>query len=643
MAHLGSMSTPLPPRALPAHPPTPRLFVSALCVAAAAAYLLWLRLGGGSSGVHGRVVAGLFIGLDVVLVALFWRASKRDGLARGTRRALRLMTTVAVLAVVGRSLALWLDLSGGNAFVVSPADPFLLAIYPLTVVAFLSIPTGGRPTDRWKLALDAGMVISGVGVALWYFVLRDTVARGAAPLGVALALVYPLADLLILVAIVTVLLRHPTDGNRSALSALAVSAAFGVADDLFRSLLLARGGSLGTVWADALHLAASISLVVAAELFMRAPRPVESPRASARRVRVVAALPFVAAGITYALLFAVAMQRWVAPLSGLALGAILVSCLLLARQILVQRQQAVVVAEQTMHASEARFRSLVQQSSDLIFVIDARGLIQFASSSAGRIIGYGPESLVGVALSALSHPEDASRVGAFIEMTTQLPGVSPLVEWRMRRPDGEDVEVEAIASNLLEDESVGGLVITARDVGERKALLDQLAHQAFHDPLTGLANRALFHDRVMHAITLARRQGHAVTVLYLDLDDFKQVNDTFGHAEGDRLLALIAGRLRACARSTDTVARLGGDEFAILVEDNDSAKCAERLVDRIREQMTFPFTLAMGDVTISASVGSASTLTGGLDEIMRYADVAMYAAKRSGRGLHRAFEDSMLG
>jgi diguanylate cyclase (GGDEF)-like protein/PAS domain S-box-containing protein len=414
-----------------------------------------------------------------------------------------------------------------------------------------------------------------------------------------------------------------------------------VADDLFRSLLLARG-SLGTVWADALHLAASIALVVAAELFLRSPRPAEGHRAAGPRFRFVPALPFVAAGITYALLFAVATERWVAPLSGLALGAILVSCLLGARQILTQREQAIVVAEETLRASEARFRSLVQQSSDLIFVLDARGLIQFASSSASRIIGYSPESLIGVALSALSHPEDASRVAAFLEMTTHLPGVSPLVEWRMRRPDGEDVEVEAISSNLLDDESVGGLVLTARDVGERKALLDQLAHQAFHDPLTGLANRALFHDRVMHAITLARRQGHAVTVLYLDLDDFKQVNDSFGHAEGDRLLALIAGRLRACARSTDTVARLGGDEFAILVEDPDSASCAEVLVERIREQMAFPFSLAMGDVTISASVGSASTLTGGLDEIMRYADVAMYAAKRSGRGLHRAFEDSML-
>src|SRR5437764_13120561 len=126
-------------------------------------------------------------------------------------------------------------------------------------------------------------------------------AGGADPVGVALALVYPLADLLILVAIVTVLLRHPSDGNRSAIGWLAVSAALGVTDDLFRSLLLARGGTLGTVWADALHLAASIALIISAELFLRAPRPAYASRVSLPRSAFVAALPFIAAGITYTL------------------------------------------------------------------------------------------------------------------------------------------------------------------------------------------------------------------------------------------------------------------------------------------------------------------------------------------------------
>jgi diguanylate cyclase (GGDEF)-like protein/PAS domain S-box-containing protein len=614
-----------------------------LSLGAAIAYLLWLRLSGGSPAARNVVVSALFITLDVMLVVLFLRAASNQVLTSGTARALRYLAGAAGVALVGRAIALFGLIVHGSPPGASLADLFLVASFPFTLAAFLSIPRDQRPGERWKLALDSGMVLAGGGAALWYFVLREAAATSAAPpLGVALALIYPLADLVVLVAIVSVLLRHPADGNGRAVGWLAISCALGVADDLFRSLLLARGGLFGAVWADALHLAAAIALIVAAELFLRDPRPAESPRVTTVRGRFVSALPFIAAGFTYALLLVVAIRVWVAPLSGLAIGAIVVSLFLGARQLLSLRENAAVVTEQAMQASEVRFRSLVQHSSDLIFVLDARGTIRFASSSASRVIGYASDSLIGVALSALSDPEDAGRVSAFIEMTAQLPGVSPLAEWRLRRPDGHTVQVEAIASNLLADEAVGGIVLNARDVGERKALLDQLAHQAFHDPLTGLANRALFRDRVMHAITLARRQERSVTVLYLDLDDFKSVNDTLGHAEGDRLLAMIAARLRACARSTDTVARLGGDEFAVLVEDSNSTASAERLVERISEQMSYPFALSNGDVTISASIGSASALTGGMDEIMRYADVAMYAAKRSGRGQHRVFDAAML-
>ncbi|MFL5617947.1 MAG: diguanylate cyclase domain-containing protein [Gemmatimonadaceae bacterium] len=637
-------NTSLPPGAPPL-PSRPRLVVTAFTIASALSYLLWLRVSGADAARRSVVTAALFIALDVVLLVLFWRASARDALAPRMKRALRLLAGAAGLGLAGRVLALVPLLAGAGAGGAhgSVADLFLLAIYPLTIAAFLSFPMGAHTTDRWKLLFDAGMVVSGVGAALWYFVLRETAASGvASPLGVALALVYPLADLLILVTIVTVLLRQTVDDHRLALGWLAISAALGVADDLFRSLLLAGEGPLAPVWADALHFAAGIALVVSAELFLRAPRDADRARGAPPAGRFISALPFVAAGTSYALLLAVAVRSWVSPLSELAIGAVVVSCFLGARQLLAMRQRAAIVAETTLRASEARFRSLVQQSSDLIFVLDAHGVIQFASSSSARIIGYGPDSLVGVELSALSDPEDSAHVNAFVEMIARLPGVSPLAEWRLRRPDGHSVDVEAIASNLLDDPAVRGIVLNARDVGERTALLDQLAHQAFHDPLTGLANRALFRDRVTHAITLARRQARSVTVLYLDLDDFKQVNDSFGHAEGDRLLTLIAARLQACARSTDTVARLGGDEFAVLVEDADSSASAERLVERIREQMSYPFTLAHGDVSMTASIGSAETDDGGLDEVLRYADVAMYAAKRSGRGLHRAFEVGML-
>jgi diguanylate cyclase (GGDEF)-like protein/PAS domain S-box-containing protein len=367
------------------------------------------------------------------------------------------------------------------------------------------------------------------------------------------------------------------------------------------------------------------------------------PLAQHRRLsRTATALPFVAAGSTYLLLCVIALRDWVTPLSGVALGAVAVSVFFGARQLLSYRQNAARLAEEAVHVSEARFRSLVQHSSDLIFVVGAERTIQFASSSASRLIGQPAESLVGLELVALAHPDDAESVAAFLQVAAGLPGVSPPAEWRFRGADDTIVRVEAIASNRLSDDAVRGIVVNARDVGERKALLDQLAHQAFHDPLTGLANRALFYDRVSHALQLSQREGRAVTVLYLDLDGFKQVNDTMGHTEGDHLLRMIANRLRACARATDTVARLGGDEFAVLVEDTLVARSTDRLIERIREQMAFPYTLAGREVRISASIGSASAIGGEVDEVLRHADVAMYAAKRAEKGSHRAFEKQML-
>ncbi len=233
-------------------------------------------------------------------------------------------------------------------------------------------------------------------------------------------------------------------------------------------------------------------------------------------------------------------------------------------------------------------------------------MIQFASSSALRLLGDDADALIGVALVALVHPDDAPLAATFVGTALRLPGLSQPVEWRVRRLDGTTVYIEAIASNLLNDESVRGVLVDARDVSERRALLDQLTHQAFHDPLTGLANRALFHDRVRHALALASRQARTIKVLYLDLDDFKRINDAFGHLEGDRLLTMVASRLSACARATDTVARLGGDEFAILVEDATDDATTDRLIERIHEQLAFPFAITGQDVHVSASVGYAN-------------------------------------
>jgi diguanylate cyclase (GGDEF)-like protein len=239
----------------------------------------------------------------------------------------------------------------------------------------------------------------------------------------------------------------------------------------------------------------------------------------------------------------------------------------------------------------------------------------------------------------LLHPEDRDRATGFFRDAATAPGVTGPAEWRFRQPDGSWLHAEILATNLLHDATAKGIVLNTRDVSERKRLEEQLTHQAFHDPLTGLANRALFRDRVSHALAVARRRGHPITVLFLDLDDFKTVNDSLGHAEGDRLLIGAAERFLACARSADTVARLGGDEFAILIEGADGR---DGLPDRLGDAMTHPFSLSGNQVRVTASIGVA-TASGEdtADDLLRNADVAMYAAKRRGKGRAATFESRM--
>jgi diguanylate cyclase (GGDEF)-like protein len=180
-------------------------------------------------------------------------------------------------------------------------------------------------------------------------------------------------------------------------------------------------------------------------------------------------------------------------------------------------------------------------------------------------------------------------------------------------------------------------------LSERDALAAQLEHQAYYDSLTDLANRSLFNDRVRHALARARRDGGPLAVLFVDLDDFKVVNDSLGHGAGDRLLREVAARLRSCLREHDTVGRLGGDEFAVLAEDTDLAT-ARVLAERILATLGAPFPLVGGQVTIRASVGIAADERLALDEaqLLRNADIAMYAAKSRGKGTYEVFQNSML-
>jgi diguanylate cyclase (GGDEF)-like protein/PAS domain S-box-containing protein len=298
-------------------------------------------------------------------------------------------------------------------------------------------------------------------------------------------------------------------------------------------------------------------------------------------------------------------------------------------------------AEAALRASEERFRSLVQNSSDVITILDADGSVRWHSESLRRVFGYDPERLLHTDELTLVHPDDHDRVAGFVAEAGMRPGVTAAATWRVRHRDGTWLHTETVAANLLDDPNVRGLVLNTRDVSERKQLEDQLVHQAFHDGLTGLANRTLFTERVEHA--LASIGPTDVAVLFVDLDDFKHVNDSLGHASGDQLLVATAKRLKSCLRPGDTAARFGGDEFAVLLERVTSRDAAAAVAARVIETLHQPFGLQGRTIPIKASVGVAIGRRGVDDAngLLRNADVAMYAAKAGGKDRYELFRPEM--
>jgi diguanylate cyclase (GGDEF)-like protein/PAS domain S-box-containing protein len=399
-----------------------------------------------------------------------------------------------------------------------------------------------------------------------------------------------------------------------------------------------ESGGRSASWADAVFLICYVILICSAELYWRRPVARKDTAVPLTRLQTISPLPYLAVGTTYVLLLVVALRPWSDPISGLAVGAMLATGLVVLRQLLTVRENVRLLAEHAARQNEARFRSLVQHSSDVIIVTRADGTVRFVSPSAARVLGYDPAEMLRQSVAELLHPDDRERASTFFRSAAQVRGVSGPVEWRFRQLDGSWLHAEILATNLLQDTSVRGIVLNTRDVSERRRLEEQLTHQAFHDPLTGLANRALFRDRVSHALALAQRRGTPVTVLFLDLDDFKKVNDSLGHAEGDRLLIAAAERFLACARTADTVARLGGDEFAILIEGADG----EGLPERVAAAMSHPFSLSGNQLKVTASIGVATASPDDrADDVLRNADMAMYAAKRHGKGRAEMYESRM--
>jgi diguanylate cyclase (GGDEF)-like protein/PAS domain S-box-containing protein len=299
------------------------------------------------------------------------------------------------------------------------------------------------------------------------------------------------------------------------------------------------------------------------------------------------------------------------------------------------RRKLATADERAQIQSERWFRTLVQNASELITVVDEDTRVVYVTDAVVPLLGYTPDEIRGRRLFEFAHPDDADAL-------REAAAGSPIsrIECRLRTRDDAWVVLEWARGSLPDD---AGCILTGRDISDRKRLEGELRHLAFHDALTGLANRALFEDRLTHALERLSRRGGGLAVLFVDLDDFKTVNDSLGHAAGDELLTEVGERLRGSLRGADTAARLGGDEFAILLEDVGSTGAALGAARRVLDTLDPPFRLAGRDLTVAASVGVAPALSGGetMAELMRNADLAMYEAKRRGGAQSRLFETAL--
>ncbi|MFA5883829.1 MAG: diguanylate cyclase [Acidimicrobiia bacterium] len=281
------------------------------------------------------------------------------------------------------------------------------------------------------------------------------------------------------------------------------------------------------------------------------------------------------------------------------------------------------------------FATLFASSEDAIVVTTVEARIITWNPSATRLYGYGADEMVGKPLATLVPVDEAEELAETIGLLALGARVESFDARRVHR-NGHVLDVSVTASPILDaHRELRGISWIERDVTGRRHVERMISHLAFHDPLTGLANRTLLRDRLQNSLERSRRGGGLVAVIYLDLDDFKQVNDCLGHPCGDRLLQLVATRLQSLLRPEDTLARLGGDEFVVVSDRVPSLDAAMAIAQRLERALTPTFEFDAAQVLVTASIGVAVGEAGAdADRVLAHADRAMYSAKaRGGAGI----------
>jgi len=490
--------------------------------------------------------------------------------------------------------------------------------------------------------LDTGAIALSFSACYGLLMLRPLAASAAFASGDAFYLITaPLVDGLLLVVAAVLLLREPGPRRSAVHLWLAAAICAKTTADLLTVHWLSAGDVRAGAWALVTGMFWPALLAWAAQAEIVASLRKQPEGASRVWARIADLAPVLALFLSLSMLVYQQLDTLALSRGVMTLVVAAVAGLVIARQALSAREFAQMRAGLATRSAESKFAALLRNSADVIAIVDADWRLRFLTPSGVRVFGHPVETLMGRALVDLVVPDDGARIRE-LPAALAAPGSTQTLELRVRRGDERVCVIEMVVTNLVDTPTVGGWVLNIRDVTDRKTLEEQLKRLAFHDPLTLLANRALFRNRVEHALDAAKRHRRPIAVIFVDLDNFKKINDSLGHGVGDRVLRTSAQRLVKCTRSCDTVARLGGDEFAVLLEDAVAETLVLEIAGRIVEALQQPFTFGGSDLRVAASVGVTFAVEGeGVEELLRNADVAMYHAKGQGKGRYAVFQPQM--
>jgi diguanylate cyclase (GGDEF)-like protein/PAS domain S-box-containing protein len=573
------------------------------------------------------------------------------GLQRQARTAWLLLTAGMGMWAIGQiGWTVWESGFGIQPPTPSPLDALFLLSSTLVICGLLAmVRTPAGYLSHLRGAAEGLFIACGFLLCSWSLVIASVLAHShKSALAGSVNLAYPVLDAAALAAVFFVALRRRQDPPPGlALLALGI-VCVAASDSSFWYLTETRPSFPGVSPLDAGWVAGFLLIALAA-LRSGKPRP-WGPRLAGSMLTL--ALPALPATVGILIVLVSVLLRGKLELE-VALLSILAVVLLIGVALLVivtyenhaltsDLERRVEQRTAELNTTERYYRALVQHSSDVIMVLEPDLRIRYVSDSIETIFGYRPGDLAGRGLAVFGEAA-ADTLSEALGRVGLSPAHESRVEWTLTDTTGRSRSAESLITDLLSDRHVGGFVLNTRDDTDRAALADQLRHQAFHDPLTGLANRALLSDRASQAFARSQRTGASVAVMAIDLDAFKLVNDRFGHQTGDLVLRAVAERLQSAMRPEDTAARLGGDEFVVLMDAVVDNANALAFAERVRSALLTELTIEGSEHNVTASVGVAvgTAPHTNFEQLLCDADVALYAVKAAGKDALQLYQSSM--